>query len=96
MLSCENKKKNINHNLDIDYDLITVNIFFAHFVKQVSVTKYDNEKELIPTFPPYEIYQYSDAILKHLPKEALKTKKTHLYSKEAVYYNDERNRQKKS
>ena len=50
-------------------------------MKQVSVTKYDNEKELIPTFPPYEIYQYSDAILKHLPKEALKTKKTHLYSK---------------
>ena len=59
-------------------------------MKQVSVTKYDNEKKLIPTFPPYEIYQYSDAILKHLPKEALKTKKTHLYSKEAVYYNDEK------
>ena len=30
-------KKNTNHNLDIDNDLITVNNFFAHFVKQVSV-----------------------------------------------------------
>ena len=28
-------------------------------------------------------------MLKHLPKDALKTiEKTHLYSKEAVYYND--------
>ena len=30
-----------------------------------------------------------DAMLKHLPEDTLKTiKKTHLYSKEAIYYND--------
>ena len=79
------KKKNINQNLGIDNDLITVN----NFVKEVSVTKYGSDKELIPTFPPYEIFQYSDAMLMHLPKDALKTiEKTHLQSKEAVYYND--------
>ena len=44
---------------------------------------------MIPTFSPYEIYQYSDAMLKHLPKDALKKiEKTMLYSKETVYYND--------
>ena len=81
------KKKN-NQNLDIDNDLITVNTFFAHFVKEVSVTNYGSDKELKPTFSPYEIYQYFDAMLKHLPKDALKTiEKTHLYSKEVVYYN---------
>ena len=79
------KKKNINQNLGIDNDLITVN----NFVKEVSVTKYGSDKELIPTFSPYEIFQYSDAMLMHLPKDALKTiEKTHLQSKEAVYYND--------
>ena len=72
MLSHENLKKT-NQNSDIDADLITVNIFFAHFVKEVSVTKYGSDKELIPTFSPYEIYQYADSMLKHLPKDALKT-----------------------
>ena len=48
-----------------------------------------SDKELVPTFCPCEIYQYSDAMLKHLPKCMLKTiKKTHLYSKQPVYYND--------
>ena len=46
------------------------------------------DKELIPTFPPYGIYQYHDSMLKQLLKNALKTiEKTHLYIKEAVYYN---------
>ena len=49
------------------------NFFFAHFVKEVSITKYGSDKELIPTSPTYEIYQYADPMLKHLPKDALKT-----------------------
>ena len=44
---------------------------------------------MIPTFSPYEIYQYSNATLKHLLKDALKkVGKTILYSEEPVYYND--------
>ena len=35
--------------------MITVNNVFAHFVKEISVTKYESDKELIPTFSPYEI-----------------------------------------
>ena len=57
-------------------------------MKGVSVTNYGSDKELKPTFFPYEIYHYFNAILKHLPKDVLKTiEKTHFYSKEAVYYN---------
>ena len=82
-------KKSTNQNSDIDDGLITVNNFFTHLVKEVSVTNYGSDKELIPTFSPYEIYQYSGAMLKHLPKDVLKTiEKTHLYSKESVYYNN--------
>ena len=40
---------------DIDTDLITVSNFFAHLIKEISVTKYGNDKQLIPTFSPYEI-----------------------------------------
>ena len=44
---------------------------------------------MIPTFPPYEIYQYFNSMLKHLPAETLKTiEKTFLYSKTPVYYTD--------
>ena len=44
---------------------------------------------MIPTFSPYEIYQYSNSMLKHLHAETLKTiEKTVLYSKTPVYYID--------
>ena len=80
-------KKKTNNNSDIDGDLIPVNNFFAHWVKEISMTKYGSDKELSPTFTPWEIYQYSDSMLKHLPKDSLKTIQKHLlYSKEPVFY----------
>ena len=43
--------------------------------------------ELPPTFSPWEIYKYSDQMLKHLPKDSLKIiQKNFLYSKKPVYY----------
>ena len=57
---------------DIDADLITVNNFFVHLIKEISGTRYGNDKQLIPTFSRYEIYQYSDSMLKHLTKDSLK------------------------
>ena len=78
-------KKSSDKSSDIDSDLITVNNFFAHWVKEISITKYGSDKELPPTFSLWEIYQYSDQMLKHLPSDALKTiLKTHLYSKKPV------------
>ena len=44
--------KKSNEALDTDDDLITVNNFFTHLVKEISVTKYGSDKELIPTFSP--------------------------------------------
>ena len=80
-------KKKSNNSSDIDDDLITVNNFFAHWVKEISITKYGSDRELPPTFSPWEIYQYSDQMLKHLPKDSLKAiQKNFLYSKKPVYY----------
>ena len=78
-------KKKSENSSNIDGDLITVNNFFAHWVKEVSITKYGSDKELPPTFTPWEIYQYSEAMLKHLPADCLKTLQNHLlYAKEKV------------
>ena len=56
-------------------------------MKEISITKYGSDKELPPTFSPWEVYQYSDQIVKHLPKHSLKTiQKTHLYSKQLIYF----------
>ena len=67
-----------------------VNNFFAHWVKEISITKYGSDKELPPTFSPWEVCQYSHQMLKHLPSDALKTlQKTHLYSKKCVYFASE-------
>ena len=75
-------------NLNSMHICFPMNNFFAHFVKEISVTIYGNDKQLITTFLPYEIYQYSDSMLKHLPKDALKkVEKTMFYSKQAVYFN---------
>ena len=80
-------KKKSNNSSDIDDDLITVNNFFAHWVKEISITKYGSDRELPPTFSPWEIYQYSDQMLKRLPKDSLKAIQKHfLYSKKPVYY----------
>ena len=73
--------------------MITVNIFFAHWIKEISVTKYGTNKELTPTTTPQEIYQYSDAMLKHLPAKSVKVIENHLlYSKEeaVIPYNLDR------
>ena len=68
------KTKRITKNPanDIDDNLITVNNFFAQFIKEMRITHYGNNKQLIPTFSLYEIYQHLDAMLKHLPKKVLK------------------------
>ena len=80
-------RKKLNNNSGTDGGLITVNNFFAHWLKEISITKYGSDKELPPTFSPWEVYQFSDQMLKHLPSDALKTlQKTHLYSKRPVYF----------
>ena len=44
-------KKKTNAALDIDGDMITVNNFFAHWIKEISVTKYGSDKD-----PPKKIF----------------------------------------
>ena len=40
----------------VNSNLITVNNLFAHWIKEISVTKYGANKELTPKTTPQEIY----------------------------------------
>ena len=37
-------------------DMITVNTFFGHLVKEISITRYEHNKQLISTFSLDQIY----------------------------------------
>ena len=53
-------------------DLIPVNHFCYRLIKEIDIIKYENDKQLMSTFLPYEIHQYSNHIFKHLPEKSLK------------------------
>ena len=82
--------KKFDNNNDIDNDLNTVNNFYAHWVKEISITKYGSNKGLPLTFSPWEVYQYSDQMLKHFSTDALKAmQKALLFSKKPLYFASE-------
>ena len=84
MHSYTNKKKN-NVTNDIDATLITVNNFFAHFIKEIVTSRYRDDQHILPTNNVVNIYRYSNTMLKHIPEKALKTfEDTLLYSEKAV------------
>ena len=81
-------KKSTNETNDTDDDLLTVNNLLCNLVKEISVTKCRSDKDLIPTSSLCKVYQYSDSMLNHFPKETLaKIEKTLFYSKKALYFN---------
>ena len=78
-------KKSTNINDNIDDDFMTVNNFFTHFIKEIDIRRYGDDIRILPTNNTVDIYRYSDAMLKHMPEDTLKTyDETLLYSKKAV------------
>ena len=78
-------KKKTNAANDREDDLMIVNNFFAHFIKEIDLRRYGDDIRILPTRNTVDIYRYSDAMLKHMPDDALKTyDETLLYSKTAV------------
>ena len=66
--------------------MITVNNFFGHWFTDVNMTRYPDDTRILPTNNSVDIYQYSNAQLKYLPKNSVKTLlKRMLYSNKPVY-----------
>ena len=69
-----------NEANDIESDLVTANNFFPHLMKEIG-----NDKQLRPTFSPNQTYQYSDAMLNHLPKNFLKKLKKQCFTAKSQF-----------
>ena len=61
-------KKLSNTAANLEAYIYPVNNCFEHWVKEIDILKYGANKSLIPTTFLQEIYQYSNLMLKHLPK----------------------------
>ena len=71
-----------DNNSDIMAGVIPVNIFFAHWIKEIDIKRYGDDIPVLPLTNTVDVYSYSDELLKHMPKDALKkTENDLLYSK---------------
>ena len=93
-------RKTTNKTQPIDGDMITVNNFFNHWIKDVIVKRYGDDIAVLPINKTIYIYRYSEAMLKHPPDDVLATFQHELlYSKKkfiikgnaANNFNDRRN-----
>ena len=89
-------KKKSNTANNIATTATTVNNFFAHWIKEIDIKRLGDDTPILPTSNTVEIYKYSDAILKHIPKEALEVIENDLlYSRKKVKMPDGEARRKK-
>ena len=89
-------KSKTNTANDIATTATVVNNFFEHWIKEIDIKRLGDDTPILPTSNTVDIYKYSDAILKHIPKEVLKVIKNDLlYSKKQVKLPDGEERRKK-
>ena len=77
------KKTNVANNILATQ--ITVNNFFAHWIKEIDIKHLGDNIPVLLTTNTIEIYKYSDAMVKHILKDALEVIENDLlYSKKRV------------
>ena len=85
--------KNSNPATNIDATLVTVNNFFAHWLKEIDIKRCPDDVRILPTNNTVSISDYSGKILKQMPEKALDTiKETLLYDKTKVVLTGNRDR----
>ena len=58
-------KSEADNDNDIIAGIIPVNNFFAHWIKEIDIKRYDDDIPILPLTDTVEIYKYSNGILKH-------------------------------
>ena len=78
-------KKSMNNAQNIDDDEIRVNIDGKHWIKEIDIKQYGDDTRILSLTNNVQIYKYSDAMLKHMPINALELLRYDLlYSKKKV------------
>ena len=76
-----------------DVDVVTVNTFFAGWLKEIDIRRYPNGVRILPTNKTVEVYNYAAQQIKHLPRKSLDDiKETILYDKNTVVLTGNRDR----
>ena len=68
-LKFKSPANNCNNTLAV---LITVNNFFVHWIKEIDIKRYGDGIPILPLTNTVDIYQYSEKMLKNMPKNVLK------------------------
>ena len=72
---------------DLADDVITVHNFFSHWIKELHIKRYGDDLPTSSLTNIVEIYKYSDAILKPMEGDALKTIRNGLlYSNKSLVF----------
>ena len=80
-------KSSADKDNNIATGIITVNNFFAHWIRKVDAKRYGDDIRNLLLANTVDISRYSDKILKHLLEKVLKTIENDLlYSKEKLYF----------
>ena len=66
-------KKSTNEANDILVTEITVNNFFAHWIKEIDINCLGDDIPVLPTTNTVDIFKYSDWMLQHIPKKCFKS-----------------------
>ena len=80
-------KKKMDKAANIDATTITVNNFFACWLKEVDIKRYPDDVRITPTNNTVSIADYSAQIMKHMPNKSLDTikKRCYMIKKECFY-----------
>ena len=77
----------------VDVDVVTVNNFFACWLKEIDIRRYSDDIRIKPTNNTVEVYNYAAQQIKQLPTKSLDDiKETILYKKKAVVLTGNRDR----
>lgn len=77
------KKSNVTQT--IDAEMIMINSFFAHWIREANIKRYGDDITILPLNNVIEIFCYSEAMLKHLSRKSLETFQNKLlYSNKTV------------
>ena len=57
----------------IPTEILTVNNFFTHWLKESDIRKYGDDLQMLPVGNSTELYKNYNPMFKHMPKKALAT-----------------------
>ena len=78
--------KSTNNAAQMDGNIITVNNFFGHWITDIDIRRYPDDKRILPTNNNVDVYQFSNTQMKYLLKDSFATLlKSFLYSNRPVY-----------